>query len=160
MMGEVNAVVSTSSSLAGRPGQKGSPSRETEQEEQLGQSRQQAVGGRPAAWQPAVPGTGGMVPSLGRRGSLLFLSPWEQVTAAAGPCVPPRAHHTQGLRQLAACCQDSCCPPCSAGLGLLVAPSSNPWLPGSGATSQRPGIRERKEKVIQLPPGYVLYLLD
>lgn len=107
MVGEVNAVVSTSSSLAGRPGQKGSPSRETEQEEQLGQSRQQAVGGRPAAWQPAVPGTGGMVPSLGRRGSLLFLSPWEQVTAAAGPCVPPRAHHTQGLRQLAACCQDS-----------------------------------------------------
>lgn len=38
MIGEVSAVVSTSSSLAGRPGQKGSPSRETEQEEQLGQS--------------------------------------------------------------------------------------------------------------------------
>lgn len=100
-MGEVNAVVSTSSSLAGRPGQKGSPSRETEQEEQLGQSRQQAVGGRPAAWQPAVPGTGGMVPSLGRRGSLLFLSRGNKSQLQLGPvsCLEPITRRGSGSLQ-------------------------------------------------------------
>lgn len=45
-------------------------------------------------------------------------------------------------------------------LGCWWVPFSGPWLPGSGATSQRPGIRKWKGKVIRLPPESVLSGLD
>lgn len=87
----------------------------------------------------------GVVPSLGRLGSVLFFFPREQVTAAAGSPAPP-------------------CTRARAASSLLPGFPMPAWLrairllvPGAGATSQRPGIREEEGKAIWLPPGSAVW---
>lgn len=92
----------------------------------------------------------------GRAGSVLMFSPWQQVTAALGPSSTSSPPHTgSGGFQPAPRAPDA---HLTQGSQAAGGSSSGSWLPGSAATSQRPGSREQRGNVLQLPPGRVLFV--